>query len=142
MGGAPEMSPGYSLIELLVVLAIMSLVLMVAVPAATATVERTTLSADARALTTALRTLRTAALDRQTDIVLTTTSAGHALATSQGASIRLSSGTAIEIAGNDRRFLLRWDGTASGTIDLRRGDASVRVTADRLTGRFAVVRVR
>ena len=131
-------SPGYSLVELLVVLAIMSLIVLVAVPAASSTVERMTLSADARTLTTNLRALRTIALDRQTDIVLTATANG--LTPSQGPAIELSSGTAIEIAqlGSDRRFVLRWDGTASGAITLSRGESSLRVAVDRLTGRVAV----
>jgi len=131
-------SPGYSLVELLVVLAIMSLIVLVAVPAASSTVERMTLSADARTLTTSLRALRTIALDRQTDIVVTLTAGG--LAPSQGPAIGLSSGTAVDIAqlGTDRRFILRWDGTASGAITLTRGESSLRITVDRLTGRLAV----
>lgn len=138
MNGARGTSPGYSLVELLVVLAIMSLIVLVAVPAASSTVERMTLSADARTLATRLRALRTVALDRQTDIVLTATTDG--LAPSQGPAIELSSGTAIEIAqgGTDRRFVLRWDGTASGAITLTRGESSLRIAVDRLTGRLAV----
>jgi prepilin-type N-terminal cleavage/methylation domain-containing protein len=132
------MSPGYSLVELLVVLAIMALVVLVAIPAASSTIERMTLSADARTLTTELRVLRTIALDRQTDIVLTAGAEG--LVPSQGEAIQLSSGTTVEIdqAGSDSAFVLRWDGTASGAVTLRRGDASLRVAVDRLTGRLAV----
>jgi hypothetical protein len=111
---------------------------LVAVPAASSTVERMTLSADARTLTTSLRALRAVALDRQTDIVVTAANGG--LAASQGPAIELSSGTAVDIAqiGTERRLILRWDGTASGAITLSRGDASLRITVDRLTGRFAV----
>ncbi|MDZ4867790.1 MAG: prepilin-type N-terminal cleavage/methylation domain-containing protein [Alphaproteobacteria bacterium] len=138
MNGAHSTSPGYSLVELLVVLAIMSLIVLVAVPAASSTVERMTLSADARTLTTNLRALRTIALDRQTDIVVTATAGG--VTPSQGPAIELSSGTAVDIAqlGTDRRFILRWDGTASGVITLTRGESSLRITVDRLTGRLAV----
>jgi len=138
MHGARGTSPGYSLVELLVVLAIMSLIVLVAVPAASSTVERMTLSADARTLTTNLRALRAIALDRQTDIVVTATAGG--LTPSQGSAIELSSGTAVDIAqlGTDQRFILRWDGTASGAITLTRGESSLRITVDRLTGRLAV----
>ncbi|MBL8780216.1 MAG: prepilin-type N-terminal cleavage/methylation domain-containing protein [Alphaproteobacteria bacterium] len=131
-------SPGYSLVELLVVLAIMALVVLVAVPTASSTIERMTLSADARTLTTELRALRTIALDRQTDIVVTAGAGG--LVSSQGAAIALSSGTAIEIApnGSESAVVLRWDGTASGAVTLRRGRASMRIAVDRLTGRLAV----
>lgn len=135
-------SPGYSLIEMLVALAIMSLVLVVALPAMTATIQGMTLSADARTLTTQLRALRTAALDRQTDIALVATNRG--LATSQGAAIELSPGTSVEIAqvGHDKRFVLRWDGTASGAIMLARGGSVLRIAVDRLTGRLSVETVR
>jgi len=138
MHGARSTSPGYSLVELLVVLAIMSLIVLVAVPAASSTVERMTLSADARTLTTSLRAWRTIALDRQTDIVVTATAGG--LTPSQGPAIELSSGTVVDIAqlGTERRFILRWDGTASGAITLTRGESSLRITVDRLTGRLAV----
>jgi prepilin-type N-terminal cleavage/methylation domain-containing protein len=138
MNARRAISPGYSLVELLVVLAIMALVVLVAVPAASSTVERMTLSADARTLTTELRALRTIALDRQTDIVLTAGAGG--LVPSQGRAITLSSGTTVEIAqtGSEHAFVLRWDGTASGALTLRRGDASLRIAVDRLTGRLAV----
>jgi prepilin-type N-terminal cleavage/methylation domain-containing protein len=131
-------SPGYSLVELLVVLAIVALVVLVAVPAASSTIERMTLRADARTLTTELRALRTIALDRQTDIVVTAGAGG--MVSSQGAAIHLSSGTTVEIAqaGSENAFVLRWDGTASGAVTLRRGDALLRIVVDRLTGRFAV----
>jgi len=139
MTAARAISPGYSLVELLVVLAIMALVVLVAFPAANSTVERMTLSADARTLTTELRALRSTALDRQTDIVLQ--SAAQGLVPSQGKAIRLSPGTNIEITqggGSESAFVLRWDGTAAGAITLRRGSASLRIAVDRLTGRFAV----
>jgi prepilin-type N-terminal cleavage/methylation domain-containing protein len=138
MRGVRGISAGYSLVELLVVLAIMSLIVLVAIPAASSTVERMTLSADARALTTELRVLRTAAMDRQTDVAVTATNAAHILGTSAGAPIELSSGTAAEVS----HFTLHWDGTATGAIQLKRGDSIVRVSVDRLTGRLAVESVR
>ena len=138
MTGARGISAGYSLVELLVVLAIMSLIVLVAVPAASATVERMTLSADARELTTALRTLRAQALDRQTDIAVSPTNAGNVLVTSSGAPIALSSGTAVETS----RVVLHWDGTITGAIRLTRGASTLRVSADRLTGRLAVETLR
>lgn len=138
MTAARAISPGYSLVELLVVLAIMALVVLVALPAASSTVERMALSADARTLTTALRALRTTALDRQSDIVLQATAQG--LVSSQGKAIQLSPGTSIEMqgGGSEGAFVLRWDGTAAGAVTLRRGNASLRIAVDRLTGRFAV----
>lgn len=140
--GAHITSPGYSLVEVLVVLAIMSLIALVAVPAATATLERMTLTADARTLATELRALRTIALDRQTDIVIAEGPGG--LAVSRGGVIALSSATRVELlgTGSAKRFVLRWDGTSSGVVTLSRGAAKLRLTADQLTGRFTIESVQ
>lgn len=135
-------SPGYSLVEMLIALAIMALIVLVAVPATSSTIDRMTLSADARTLTTGLRALRAVALDRQTDITLTST--GRGLSASHGSGIELSAGTAVDVVqvGRDRRFVLRWDGTANGAITLTRGSSELRVVVDRLTGRLSVETVR
>jgi prepilin-type N-terminal cleavage/methylation domain-containing protein len=131
-------SAGYSLVELLVVLAIISLILLVALPAGGSAVERMTLSADARALADDLRALRTRALDQQTDIVVTRERDTSLLVTSEGRRLGLSVGTDAAIVSGDGRFTLRWNGTASGAIWLTRGPSSVRLNADQLTGRIAL----
>ena len=133
---------GYTLLELLVVLAIMSLIAVVAIPAVGGSLERMTLSSDARALTMQLRMLREDALDRQVDIsVAASGSAENVLSVSNGNAIALASGTHAEIAaapGTPPRFAIAWDGTMTGTIRLTRGNASARIAADRLTGRLSV----
>ena len=133
---------GYTLLELLVVLAIMSLIAVVAIPAVGGSLERMTLSSDARALITQLRRLREDALERQIDITVASSgSAENLLSVSNGGSITLASGTHAEIvasSGTPQRFAIAWDGTMTGAIRLSRGNAVARVTADRLTGRLSV----
>jgi general secretion pathway protein H len=131
-------SAGYSLVELLVVLAIIGLILLVALSGGGPAVERMTLSADARALANDLRTLRTRALDRQTDIAVTRERGTSLLVTSEGRKLDLSAGTDAQIVSTNGQFMLRWNGTASGAIRLTRGPSSIRVTADQLTGRIAL----
>ncbi|MCE9521368.1 MAG: type II secretion system GspH family protein [Alphaproteobacteria bacterium] len=127
---------GYTLLELLVVLSIIALIAVVAIPAAGGSVERMTLSSDARAMTTQLRRLREQALDTQSDIVLTVSGSAANVANVSGAeAIAMSSGTSLEISP---RFTIAWDGTVNGTMRLSRGDAAARIVADRLTGRLVV----
>lgn len=144
MRAKPTSTAGYSLIELLVVLAIMGLLAVIAVPAVASSVERMTLSGDTRALTTELRALRGRALDRQVDISLSVSGgAPNVLAVSDGGTIVLAGGTQAEIsapgAGNTpQHFVIAWDGTMTGSLRLSRGGSSARIAADRLTGRLVV----
>ena len=133
-------SSGYSLLELLVVLAILGLVAAVATPLVSTSVERMTLNADARLLATRLRALRELALDQQKEIVLTADGAG-VLAASNGEEIRLSSGTSIDVIaqrGQISQFTIGADGTPSGRLRLSRGAAALGVTTQSLTGRVVV----
>lgn len=125
-------APGYSLLELLVVLAIAGLIAAVAVPAAATSLDRMALNADARLLMTQLRLLRVAALDRQEDIVLTA-SAG-VVAASTGASFALSRGASVEVEG--ARFVIGAEGSAGGVLRVSRGGAALRIVAEPLTGRL------
>lgn len=132
---------GYSLLELMVALAIMGLIIAVAAPAVGASVERMTLRSDARAVTQELRRLRERALDRQTDIVVTASgSAANALAASDGSALTLASGTQVEIVPTRRglpaQLRVSWDGRIMGAVRVSRGAASSRIAADRLTGRL------
>lgn len=129
---------GYSLVELLVVLAIMAMIAVVALPAASSSIESATLGADARQLTTELRALRTVALDSQINVTLTRSGASvGVINTTVSRTIALSSGTTVEMPAS---FVIRWDGTSTGTIRLVRASGSVRVVSDRLTGRFVAER--
>ena len=120
---------GYSLLELLVVLAIIGLIATIAVPMASSSVERMTLNADARAVVTQLRDLRETALDQQREVVVIERAGqAHPLA--------VSAGTTVD-AGREG-FRIGADGIPSGTLRVARGGASVRIGAHSLTGRIAV----
>lgn len=126
------MTRGYSLMEMVVALAILALIVVVATPTVQASVERMTLRADTRTLMTELRRLREEALDRQTDITLTVAGgAPHELQASNGSIIALSYGTSIGAEG----VTVAWDGTIRGAVTLARGSAEAFVVADPLTGR-------
>jgi prepilin-type N-terminal cleavage/methylation domain-containing protein len=130
------MMRGYSLMELLVALAIMAVIVVVATPAVQASVDRMTLSADARTVMTALRRLREEALDRQIDIAVSVPGgAASELGVSNGEVVALSPGTAVR-AEPAQGVVIAWDGTIRGTLTLARGSRQVTVTADPLTGRL------
>lgn len=132
--GPPATSPGYSLIELLVVLAIMALIVTVAAPAVSTSLDRMTLNADARALATQLRAWRDSALDRQMEITVTV---NEAMLRSSEGELQLSSGTTVEM-GSTNTFVVGSDGTTAAALRLTRGSASMRVVMNRLTGRVIV----
>lgn len=129
------MMRGYSLMELLVAFAIMAVIVVVATPAVQASVDRMTLSADARTVMTALRRLREEALDRQIDIAVSVSGSASQLAVSTGEVVALSSGTSVR-AAPAQGVVIAWDGTIRGTLTLARGSREVRVAADPLTGRL------
>ncbi len=126
-------TPGYSMLELLVVLVIMGLIATVAVPVVSSSVERMTLGADARSLATQLRDLRETALDEQKDVVVT--AEGGNVSVSNGEALQVSSGTTIEIVGP--RFVISAEGAPTGGFRLSRGNSSVRIVTNPLTGRIA-----
>lgn len=123
---------GYSLLELLVVLAIMGLIATVAVPAVVGSVDRVTLTADARATATKLRAWRNVALDGQTEVAVTAD--GARLTASHGDTLDLSSGTVA-----DDSVVISPVGASSGAIRLTRGASSVIIAVDAITGRVTIV---
>lgn len=132
---------GYSLLEMMIALAIMGMIVVVAAPSVGASVERMTLRSDARALTQELRLLREHALDRQADFAVTVSGSSlNTLIVSDGSTISLASGTRVEIAptrrGSPAQLLVSWDGRITGAVRVTRGTASAQVSADRLTGRL------
>jgi prepilin-type N-terminal cleavage/methylation domain-containing protein len=126
-------SPGYSLLELLVVLGIMGLIAAVAVPIVTTSVDRMTLATDARAVATQLRAWRDDAMDQQKEVVVTPDVG--ALRAEGGDAAILSSGTSVEIV-EAKAFLISPDGTARGSLRLSRSGASVHVRMSPVTGRI------
>lgn len=133
-----DMARGYSLLELLVVLAIMALIVAAAAPAIGGAVERMTLRSDVRTLSSELRRLREQALDRQADIALTVSGlAGNELTASDGSTIALAPGTRLQILSTgNKRVIIAWDGSISGAVRVARGRTSADIIAEPLTGRL------
>ncbi len=140
MSNRSSRSAGYSMLELLIVLAIMSLILVIAIPATSGSLQRLTLSSDARFVASALRSLREQAADQQSEIILTVSPGrSDVLMASNGTEVPLAWGTSAQIVSRDNRdhrLTLSWDGSVSGMITLTRGGSSIRISADRLTGRL------
>ncbi len=128
---------GYSLVELLVALAVMGLIATVAVPMVAGTVERATLTADARALATRLRAWREIAMDRQMRIAVT--HSAHRLSASHGDEFELSTGTSIDVA-NGPKLTIGPGGGAHGVLRLSRGGSSIRVAFNATSGRVEITR--
>lgn len=123
-------SAGYSMLELMVVLAIMAIVATAGVPYAFRVADRLTLEGDARLVASRMRLLREAAMDRQKDISVSVSNADASeLLTSEGDTIRISDGTSASIVADapGRRLLLGWDGSVSGVLVLSDGSRKLRL---------------
>jgi prepilin-type N-terminal cleavage/methylation domain-containing protein len=118
------MERGYSLLEIVVALGIMALIATVAAPVVIGSVDRMTLTADARAIATHVRELREQALDGQKEI---------AIAPSD---LPLSAGTTVDMAGN--QLVIAPDGSVGVVLRLTRGGSAVNVVVNRLTGRVTI----
>lgn len=127
---------GYSLLELMVVLAIIAVVMTAGLPYAFGSLERLSLESDARRLAGSLRGMRALAMDLQKDVILTVPAgAGDLIVSSEGDSIRLSPGITVRVeapgAGQGvpeaGRLVVGWDGSLSGSLRLDSGDRRLRV---------------
>jgi len=131
-------SAGFTLFEMLAVLAILGLVAALAIPALRRPPDSLRLEAATRSLASALRLSRAQAITRNTDVVLTVDVDRRIFASSTGLSIELDQEISVEMvfaaplrrgraAGAIRFFR---DGTASGgdillTLNKRRARISV-----------------
>ena len=136
---------GYSLLEMLVVLAILGLIAVVAVPPISASIDHMRLADDARTLAGALRALHEQALNEQRDIFVTADpQAGNKLRSSAGGewSVSGDSSVAFVPAGRgSQTFAFNNDGTASGgTFGVTHGGAEARVLVDDVTGAVEVAK--
>ena len=133
----PNQSSGYSLLELLVVLGIMSLILLIATPTLSNTVDRFTLASDARTVVSQLKALRERAMDLQKEIsVSAVTADSNSLATSENETYTYSSGIVVLINNRTEPQVLRisWDGSMAGQLILSNGFKKIRVFARDLNG--------
>jgi general secretion pathway protein H len=129
----PERANGYTLLELLVVLGILSLIAAFAVPAAGRTIEGVALQADARALVVMLRRLESQAMEKQETISVTI--ADGKLVTSSGDELDPADGGKIAFLGKTERIDLFPDGSSNGgKLAIGRGDQALEIDVGWLSG--------
>ena len=136
---------GYSLLELLVVMAIMAMIVVMAVPFTAGTVDKFSLASDARLVAAQLHSVRDVAVDMQRDVAVSVTSRpAFGLETSEGQFISLSPGTAASILapGGRNEMVISWDGSMAGSIILSRAGKSTRIYASQLNGPLHVEAVK
>ena len=138
---------GFTLLELMVVLAILALATLLALPAGTAVLQRTSLDTAARDLGDDLVRARALAIERQDETVLRLDAAGRRWQVGDGPVRDASAAVdgldlALPEAGRDAagvpavRFFAEGASTG-GRLVLRRGGRRETVTVDWLTGRVA-----
>jgi len=136
---------GFTLMEMLLVMAIVSLVLAVAPPLLSAAMPGLQLKGTARELAAALRQARSRAVTLGSDAVLELDLQGHrAQVTGGDQAVHLPEALDITLVTADRelddaqhgRIRFYPDGTSTGgRITLRHGDSGYEVDVDWLTGR-------
>ena len=136
---------GYSLLEMLVVLAILGLIAAVAIPPIGTSIDHMRLSDDARILAGALREAREDALNQQRDVALTIDPQAPNKITASGRAQWMLSADSVTsfVAANGKppTFAFHGDGTASGgTFRIARGKAHADLRIDDISGAVEVTK--
>lgn len=132
---------GYSLLELLIVLAVLALAAVVTVPQITGSREATARRSSERAVIEAVRQLRSEAIRTNSVAWIEVETGGRALRTSTGRRIILPAGVTLAPVRQAQPSLVRVrfypDGRSSGARwQVAGGGAMTVVTVDWLTGRI------
>jgi general secretion pathway protein H len=137
---------GFTLLELLIVLAIMGAMIGIVVSRGPARSQGLETRAAAGALAQALRMARAQAIERSEDVTVAIDPAHHAFAADNGVVRALAPGMDISVVpptlpGPNGTRLIRFsaDGSASGgSVILGRGKRRLRIDVEWLTGRVKV----
>jgi general secretion pathway protein H len=138
---------GFTLFELLVVLAILGIVVALGAPALHRMVPGVELKSSAQTVATALREARGLAIASNAEVTLVVDLDDRALRIGDGPSVRLASSFDITLLTATRELIdagtgqIRFypDGTSTGgRITLTQGDSRYHVVVDWLTGRVAL----
>lgn len=130
-------SAGYTLLELLVVIALVALVTAIAAPASISAVDGARLSADARTLVSEIRSLQADARSMGRRPVLTADAEGRLLVS--GDALVLPNGSTASLVGT-KSIVFYENGTVSeGRIRLELGDRRLDVKIAWVTGTPTIV---
>ncbi len=130
-------SDGYTLLELLVVMAILSTLAAVAIPVASRSVESAMLNSDVRETVVELRRLESEAVARQTTISVSQGKEGT-LSFSTGESWTVPSGSVIALTSPRVSFYP--DGTSGGgALEVSRGGDNITIAVAWLSGDVEVL---
>lgn len=130
---------GYTLLELLVVVALVGMVTAIAAPASISAVDGARLSADARTLVSEIRSLQADARNQATRPTLTADAEGHLLVS--GDTLVLPNGSTASLVGA-KSIVFYENGTVSeGRIRLELGDRRLEVRIAWVTGTPTIVAV-
>ena len=127
---------GYTLLELLVVIAIVSLITALAAPAAVRAIASATINADARRLAGDLRQLQQIAEERQETITISNAASGIKIEPDAGLELPAEN---VVLADATHRLVYFADGTTSGgTLRVSEEGRSIDLDVAWLTGSIAI----
>lgn len=126
---------GFTLIEVMIVLAILSLMAAIAVPLLSRRAPAATVAAAAVELRAALDTARAAAIAEDRAIVFAAAADGYRI---DGRPYRVASNVAIAIAGGRRIEFYPSGGSSGGRVILTSGASRREIAIGALTGRAAI----
>ena len=145
--GETAAGQGFTILELLVVLAILGIVVALGAPALHRMVPGVELNTSAQTVATALREARGLAIASNAEVTLVVELGDRALRVGDGPPVRLASSFGITLLTATRELIdagtgqIRFypDGTSTGgRITLTRGNRRYHVVVDWLTGRVAL----
>ncbi len=132
-----DIASGYTLIEVLVVLAIIGLIAGFAMPPAARTIEFAFLQSDARSVVSQLRSARDEAIDQGTTVTFERSPEGYIDIGGKDRLV-LSHGSKLELDAKAIAFYP--DGTSNGgALEVSRADRALRINVSWLTGTISVV---
>jgi len=138
----PDVAPtgGYTLVELLVVLGILSLIAVFGVPAASHAIAIAALQADTRTLMVELRKLATQAVNNQETVTLSRGAAGG-IDVSAETAVTLANKSSIALAPGVEHIVFFPDGSSSGgALTVRHGAMTAEVDVAWLSGEITLRR--